>query len=306
MTKRFCSLCLKEGTLKESHILPKFLFKWLKDTSGTGFLRFGKSPNLRSQDGLKIYLLCGTCEGLFSKWEKEFANILFFPLTSRKNSRFRYHEWLLKFSVSLSWRVLLYLKKETPEPKNLTEELRQEINNAQNKWSEFLLDQQQNVDRYEQHILLLGPIESYSDKNMPPNINRYLLRSIDMDVGFSKNQAFVYVKLPLIIFIGFIKIDDSLKWEGTKIQVKQGLIEYSQCRIPDYLGEYIKSKAKRIGELQTTISENQQTRIKESLLKNGGELTESGTFMATEADVRLFGMKAFSKEAGFNDLKKEK
>ena len=52
-----CALCLKEKTLCDSHIIPSFVYKWLKDTSATGYLRNGNSPNLRQQDGLKIKII---------------------------------------------------------------------------------------------------------------------------------------------------------------------------------------------------------------------------------------------------------
>jgi hypothetical protein len=34
--------------LQESHILPGFVFRWMKETSATGYLRFGQQPNLRT------------------------------------------------------------------------------------------------------------------------------------------------------------------------------------------------------------------------------------------------------------------
>jgi hypothetical protein len=64
-----CRLCLKQSELENSHIIPSFLYRWLKETSGTGFLRFGRNPNRRVQDGLKEYWLCPTCEDLLGKWE---------------------------------------------------------------------------------------------------------------------------------------------------------------------------------------------------------------------------------------------
>jgi hypothetical protein len=72
-----CRLCGATKELQESHILPGFVFRWMKATSATGYLRFGQQPNLRVQDGLKLLLLCGDCEGRFNHWETQFANKIF-------------------------------------------------------------------------------------------------------------------------------------------------------------------------------------------------------------------------------------
>ncbi len=48
-----CRLCGKNADLQESHIIPSFVYRWLKDSSGTGYLRFGPEPNKRVQDGYK-------------------------------------------------------------------------------------------------------------------------------------------------------------------------------------------------------------------------------------------------------------
>src|SRR3989338_10236365 len=110
--KMICKLCGINDELQNSHIIPSFIYRWLKETSGTGFLRFGQTPNKRVQDGLKDYLLCSSCEGLFQKWETEFANKIFYPIVKNREIRFYYESWLLKFAVSLSWRVLTILRSE--------------------------------------------------------------------------------------------------------------------------------------------------------------------------------------------------
>ena len=53
-----CRLCKKRIMLEESHIIPKFIAKWLKKTSATDYLRFMDTPNIRRQDLVKIKLLC--------------------------------------------------------------------------------------------------------------------------------------------------------------------------------------------------------------------------------------------------------
>jgi hypothetical protein len=103
-----CRLCGATTELQESHILPGFVFRWMKETSATGYLRFGQQPNLRVQDGVKLHLLCRHCEQRFNSWETEFANQIFHPMTQGKAVRASYGPWLLLFCASVSWRVLVY------------------------------------------------------------------------------------------------------------------------------------------------------------------------------------------------------
>src|SRR4051794_40464467 len=43
-----CRLCGRTAELQESHIIPKFVIRQLKNSSGGGMLRSGKDPNLRN------------------------------------------------------------------------------------------------------------------------------------------------------------------------------------------------------------------------------------------------------------------
>ncbi len=62
-----CKLCKQEADLEISHFIPKFIGKWVKKTSITGFLREKNSINKRAQDLAKDYWLCGECEDLLSQ-----------------------------------------------------------------------------------------------------------------------------------------------------------------------------------------------------------------------------------------------
>ena len=50
-----CRLCEQESDLQESHIIPKFVCAYLKDTSPTGKIREANNVNKRKQDGIKLY-----------------------------------------------------------------------------------------------------------------------------------------------------------------------------------------------------------------------------------------------------------
>jgi hypothetical protein len=74
-----CRLCGVISELRESHILPAFVYRWMKDTSATGYVRSSQQPNVRAQDGVKVHLLCGDCEARLNQWETEFARRIFYP-----------------------------------------------------------------------------------------------------------------------------------------------------------------------------------------------------------------------------------
>jgi len=85
-----CKLCDETAELQVSHIVPRFVFGWLKDNSATGFLRFSGQPNLRVQDGPKLSWLCRDCEELLNDWETKFANLLFYPILKGDTATVQY------------------------------------------------------------------------------------------------------------------------------------------------------------------------------------------------------------------------
>lgn len=101
-----CALCDKESILKNSHIIPKFVFDYIKGSSFTNRLREMSVPNLPKQDGPKEYMLCEECEQRFSKRENLFATKIFHPALVNKAESVKYQEWLYYFVASITWRYL--------------------------------------------------------------------------------------------------------------------------------------------------------------------------------------------------------
>lgn len=89
-----CPLCLGNGPLRRSHVISKFAFDWLKETSATGYMRHGPQPNVRVQDGFKEELLCDSCEQLLSSWESPAAEQLFKPYHADSSTVVNYGPWL--------------------------------------------------------------------------------------------------------------------------------------------------------------------------------------------------------------------
>jgi hypothetical protein len=172
-----CKLCGNEGDLEESHFIPRFVGKWIKKTSITGYLREYNEPHKRAQDTAKEYWLCGECEDKFSVWETKFANSVFHPFVNGKASEASYENWMSKFCASLSWRTLTYIRFKNPK-KDQTEEYYETIGKAEKHLADYLLGKVDYLYQYEQHLFPLEGIDSTSSPDLPPNINRYFLRTM--------------------------------------------------------------------------------------------------------------------------------
>jgi hypothetical protein len=285
-----CGLCEREAELCDSHVLPSFVFKWLKDTSATGYLRFADTPNRRVQDGLKRKWLCKSCEQLFSREERAFATNLFHPWSESTSQSIRYSEWLLRFCVSVSWRVLAdcktnrHLDHYTPVQRNLADQ-------ALACWRAFLLGEAPHPGSFEQHILPFDALASSTVQGMPNNINRYLMRAVELDLPSTSSQAFTYAKLgPLLIF-GFIQLPRD-KWVGSKVRVRDGIIGRAKYELPSTLWEYLEDRARKNAEIYSSISEGQREKMEADAMKDVERFRNSKTFAAMRADERMFGTNA--------------
>lgn len=290
-----CRLCGENKELRESHIVPSFVFRWLKETSGSGFLRFGATPNRRVQDGYKYYWLCDDCEGLFSVWERKFAGRIFHPINAGADIRVVYDDYLLKFCVSVSWRVLRLMLEEW-RISHFPENLRDAAHETSEVWREFLLGIRPHPDRYEQHLLPLDAIESYTGMDMPTNINRYILRTVDIDAVSNHKEAFIYSKLGRFIIVGFIEMPDVRQWVGTKVHVKHGVVEPKNYTLPVQFSEYFIDKARRAADVRSSISEKQNEKITEAIKADPDKAANSESFRAMLEDMRLFGRDVFKKD----------
>jgi hypothetical protein len=287
-----CALCLQNGDLQESHIIPKFVFRWLK--KGTP-IRSNQNINRRIQDGIKFPLLCRNCEQVFSSWEKTFSEQIFIPLHDSKpvTRRIDYRKWMMKFAVSISWRVLIHYKI-IEELKDFSEEKIKLINEALEIWRKFLLDEIEHPQKFEQHVLPIDIISTHNLKGVSPFINRYLLRSCHFDIFTSENTIIVYTKLCRIMIFGFVLEKDSSRWQGTKIRVNKGDISPRYYRVPGYLFHYLNDKSNEIHSLLNSMSEKQKELVNKYRKEEVENFENLEVFRAIEQDFLLFGDAAFS------------
>lgn len=290
-----CQLCKNNKELVRGHIAPRFVWRWLKDTSPGG-IRTTEVPNRLAQDGPKMPLFCSDCECSISEWEREFCEGLFLAIhsPSRNHAPLSYGSYALKFAVSASWRTLMFI--DSRGPSSLSREDQQLARQARETWRRFLLDDLDHPGDFEQHLLPAAVIQDPRLREISPNINRYLARAIDLDVVSSANIAYVFTKLGRVMIFGMIRNDRPRQWRGTRIHVRKGQFTSRIYKIQPRFLSYLSRKADKLAAVHAKLSPVQKKRISETIRRNAEDVAVSEAFEAMCHDVLLSGPDAFVPE----------
>ena len=290
-----CALCLNDDDLTLSHIVPRFVWRWLKETTPGG-IRTNRIPNRRIQDGPKSHLLCAKCEQRLGSWEKPFCEELFLPLHDSVSARrpIRYEGWALRFAVSVSWRVLTYFKHESPNSQ-LTPLQQQLSDEALETWRRFLLGDIKSPGSFNQHLLPTDVIEDYQGPKLSSFLNRYLLRSVHIDVISTQDSAYVYTKMCRLVLFGRIHEKHPQYWKGMQLHLRQGDIRPRDYRLPEYIADYMNRKADEVKSKLESLSTKQHELIDAMFDENIDVIANSEVFRAMSYDVAHSGKDAFSK-----------
>jgi len=266
--------------------------KWVKATSITGYIREGSQPSKRAQDIAKEYWLCGSCEQVFSNWEREFANKIFYPFVDQNVSSLNYENWMSKFCASLSWRTLTYMRSKNPDDE-LIQDRKLLLDAAQEHLKKYLLGEVDNLYQYEQHLFPLESIESAKNVNLPTSINRYFLRTLAMDIVENGKNHFIFTKLPSFILLGVIKSDCSKKMRSSRIALKSGMISPRDYVLPYGFDEYLLKKASEIIDLHRKIPQEHLDGFDQYIKENPEKVLGSKQFNAFLDDYYSFGDDVF-------------
>jgi hypothetical protein len=105
-----CRLCLESKSLRNSHIVPEFVYKPIYNAKHQLFGLAGSAKVKIFQKGIREKMLCSDCEQQFSRYEDYAARTLFrpgYPFSTKGRfkvfSNLRYRELKL-FLLSLLWR----------------------------------------------------------------------------------------------------------------------------------------------------------------------------------------------------------
>lgn len=286
-----CKLCKNEAKLEKSHFVPKFIGKYLKKTSITGYLREKNQVQKRVQDLPKEYWLCGECEDIFSTWEALFSQKIFYPYIDNPSERLQYGNWLSKFVASISWRTLTYIRsKNSDDEANHTDEYIKCLDSAELGLSNYLQGKTDNLFEFEQHIYPVGAIASHTiENNMPKNINRYFLRTVAMDIVGNKEEIYVFTKIPSFIFLGVVKSKLSKVIRSSRISIRGDVLSPREYIFPAGVGEYMFEKAEEINKAYDGIPDDQHRKIHNYMMENKDKVLKSKLFEAIKHDVEQFG-----------------
>lgn len=167
------------------------------------------------------------------------------------------------------------------------------VDKAELIWRELLLEKREHPGAFQQHMLPLDRIEN-ATAELAPNINRYLMRAIDMDICRGGKSIFIYSKLGRFIFLGFVNEPNIAHWRGTKVHANEGLLEPRKYVLPSQFLDYINDKARKMAEVAGKISKKQMAKINASFVENAEKVAGSDLAEAMMADISMFGDDAFA------------
>jgi hypothetical protein len=293
-TMASCRFCGAVALVRNSHIVPAFVWDWLRETSVSG-MRGSETPNRRIQGGLKIPLLCEACEQRFSAWEREFAKSIFRPMHAPtiRPVRFPYDgTYVLKFCVSVSWRVIEAFRDKGLS--HLTAEQKEACEAVATAWKDFLDGRTQHPGAFEQHVIPLDVIESSTGGTLSPFINRYLARAIDISMPAARDHVLTYAKMGRLLLLGFaIPPSHPHEWQGTNVHVRRGPIGDYDMRAPGQLADWMNERANYVASLLRGLSPGQQAKIASVIEQRHDEIMTSEAFRAMAYDVEHSGSAAF-------------
>ena len=319
-----CRLCGGSGELEAGHIIPAFVFRYIRETGliEGGGLRFAEQPNKVVQDGDKRHWFCKACEGKFSKDEKKFNEKIFKPTNEGHQPQLHYGPELLRFCVSLSLRTLLRYQEidhdetERRPISELDEKDQELITKAEMEWKDYLNGNCRSSEKFAHHICIMGKIDS-STLNMNVGINKYIQRAPHQDILSVKTGVVIYTKIPGIFIFGIIRDDEAWLWNRTQVLSSGGTLPGNETvRLPCWLHTYLDKQAAHYQGMSKSLSQRQRERtdrkVQKEAEKDPERLRNSPMFQAIEADERLAQNQGYSTlieqegeetmEAGFNPI----
>ena len=216
-----CKLCKKDDDLRVSHVLPRFLGKYLKDTSATGFLTavdVNGKPS-RSQDLYKRRLLCDQCESVLNEAETFFADKVFYPFKKNEMKSIPVDDRLGRFAVSVSLRAL-WIMQLVKHP--LVERWKDQLDGLETEWRNYLLKTSNFVKgNHSHHILLCNEAILAVGLKNNPNLIHSVLRTSAYYLFEKFEKAYVFANLAGVQIISMIYPSELPVSRGTEVYPNQ-------------------------------------------------------------------------------------
>lgn len=254
-------MCGKKRHLESSHLIPKFIFKWIKD-SGTGFMRTNENFNRRIQDGFKAPFLCGSCEDLFSKHETYFANKIFYPAVDHDIAIVTYSNQFYRFVISVLWRLLKHSIMEEEKHQGFYSELVK----LEQSWREYLLDPAAECTDEGLHMLSgVDVAETVGDDpiDIPAMMIQYMARMVDAGITDSPTKCLLFLKIPRFLFIYQLYGFEHADFSGTLIFPVGGTLDRNAGAITDTdIGDFFLDRVRMIEDMFNKMSDSQKEKIR--------------------------------------------
>jgi hypothetical protein len=207
-----CKLCNTSGEIKYSHIVSNFILKLLKDDRENQYSLLptfltAKSPGKPVQQAMREYLLCETCENIFSKWENEFS-VEYKKVLDGKSvfpQDYFKQDWMVRLGLSYAWRAAQgYLLNA---PAGIPQDQLDIVRNACDVWAEFLLDENlvytiEKPTFWETRHEMVPASDTAAIEEIaaePDGLDTYLARFCDYAIGPAGDGIFLWFKIPFLV-----------------------------------------------------------------------------------------------------------
>lgn len=235
-----CKYCKEKEAIRNSHIIPSFVYKWIKETAATGYMRNNCEPNLRQQDGPKAPLLCVDCEKLFSKVENSFKKDYFTKVANYQNQCpeiVNITPEIIKCIYTIAWRVLAneyyfpieseYTEEEVARIPFLLEDMKRSIGRS-------------DFSTYKTHIIPCTR-DVLTRLELPQIDWHFYERSAIAESKIWDNweRFIVFIKIPFSIIVFEIVPNNSDPWIGTQLEGNNCIALSRIGSVPSYVGAFI-------------------------------------------------------------------
>lgn len=291
MLNKPCALCRENKKLELSHIVPKFVIRYLKNTS-IGAIRNMENPNITVQDGEKHYLLCGDCEDLFSEYETKFANKFFYPYMKNNVKEFHYDSDTYYFLTSVSWRSLyldiLDFVEHAIELDIDTETLDCLIAREQ-EMRNYLLKKQPSVSGIEHHIYFFEDFKNISNELIDTRPHTTFHRSITSYTFFNKGLKThaTITNMMGIISVTLYSKGEQEEWRNTEIVNGEGIIGAENQLIKSICRSELEEILRKVKKSATEISDKQKDVINNRVKSKLDDFKQSKVFEDLKKDFNL-------------------
>lgn len=268
-----CKLCGCNRKLSDSHLIPKFIFRWLKET-GTGRLRNVYNIDKRIEDGIKQPFLCERCEEILRNDEDYFSRYIFYPVVNDNMSTFNYDKKLFRFVISVFWRILT---EGSIIPDYTDEFTLQKFDEAKKEWAEFLLNNASTIKYNTLQMIIGGDLfHSEDNDNIPKGDIIYFARAVDSAILSNTSKCYLYLKIPRFIFLLPIYGLINEEYIETKVNNGAGFIDTTKGQIKDTdFSNFILNRLHQINTLRTQMSIKQKEISKKDVIKNWNRIKNS-------------------------------